>query len=146
MMAGGMRMDGLTLRVIRHPLVFHRPAQTSRDVLTSKPTYFLLAHHPDGRFGCGECSLIPGLSPESEEVALKALQDVVKSAVLDPDSIPAQLPAVRFAVEMALMDLVSGGKQRLVDNAFSRGETSILINGLIWMNEPQQMVQQAERI
>lgn len=143
MMARGMRMDGLTLRVIRHPLVFHRPAQTSRDVLTSKPTYFLLAHHPDGRFGCGECSLIPGLSPESEEVALKALQGVVKSAALDPDSIPAQLPAVRFAVEMALMDLVSGGKQRLVDNAFSRGETSILINGLIWMNEPQQMVQQA---
>ena len=146
MMARGMRMDGLTLRVIRHPLKFNRPARTSRDVLTSKPTFFLLADHPDGRFGCGECSLIPGLSPESEEMAMKALQDVVKSRVLDPDSIPSQLPAVRFAVEMALMDLVSGGKQRLVDNTFARRETSILINGLIWMNEPQQMAQQAANL
>ena len=140
------RMEGLALRVIRHPLTFIQPATTSRDVLTFKPTFFLVAQHPDGRRGCGECSLIPGLSPESEEVALKALQQVAASGTLDPASIPSEWPAVRFAVETALMDLEGGGIQRLFDNGFSRGQDPILINGLIWMNSPEHMLQQAVQL
>tara|TARA_B110000285_G_C15125025_1_gene619594 strand:- start:1607 stop:2701 length:1095 start_codon:yes stop_codon:yes gene_type:complete len=140
------RMEGLELRVIRHPLEFVQPARTSRDVLTTKPTFFLVAQHPDGRRGCGECSLIPGLSPESEEIALRALQEVVKSGTLDPVSVSAQCPAVRFAVEMALMDLEGGGAQLLLDNDFARGQESIKINGLIWMNSPEHMMQQAAQL
>ena len=51
---------GLRMAVLSHPLTFRTPAQTSRDVLTQKPTWYLVAEDVDGNIGVGECSLIPG--------------------------------------------------------------------------------------
>lgn len=137
-------MRGLDIQVVEHPLEFRVPARTSRDTLTAKPTWFIAARHPDGRVGRGECSLIPGLSPEHPLRAARALQSVAASGVLDPDAIPDSQPAVRFAVETALIDLLTPGERVLFDTPFSRGEAGLPINGLIWMDSAEAMLNQAE--
>lgn len=136
-------MQGLDIRVTDHPLEFRTPARTSRDTLTSKPTWFLEARHPDGRVGVGECSLIPGLSPEHPLRAARTLQSIAASGTLDPDGIPDTMPAVRFAVETALIDLLTPGPHVLFDGPFVAGNAALPINGLIWMDTAEAMLAQA---
>ncbi|MFK5984122.1 MAG: o-succinylbenzoate synthase [Pseudomonadota bacterium] len=54
--------------------------------------------------------------------------------------IPAHLPSLRFAFEMALLDLQRGGRQ----DYFDLTNTTIPINGLIWMGDLDFMQQQIE--
>lgn len=136
-------ISGLTIQLIGHPLTFQKPARTSRDTLLEKPTWFLVAAHPDGRNGVGECSLIPGLSPEHPLRAARTLKAIAESGTLDPDSIPDSMPAVRFAVEMALIDLLTPGERILFDGPFVAGEAALPINGLIWMDTAEAMLAQA---
>lgn len=133
---------GLRMAVVEHPLFFRAPAQTSRDTLTEKPTWFLVAEDAHGRIGLGECSLIPGLSLETETQAYQALKRVASTGCLDAMSIPAELPAVRFAVETAAWDLHQGGRGAVAESPFTRGERGIVINGLVWMGPVDNMVQQ----
>ena len=65
-------LRGLRMAVVPHPLTFKTPAMTSRDTLTEKPTWFLVAEDEQGRIGIGECSLILGLSPETSDMAQAA--------------------------------------------------------------------------
>ena len=130
------------MAVVEHPLVFRKPAQTSRDVLTEKPSSFLVVQNEQGTIGVGECSLIPGLSLESAEDAKQALRAVAESGTLDSMSIPASLPAVRFAVETAAWDVSGGGQGAFTDSSFVQGEKPIDINGLVWMGSPDFMRRQ----
>lgn len=139
-------MQGLRISVVSHPMLFSQPARTSRDVLREKPTWFLVAHHPDGRVGVGECSLIPGLSPEHPLRALRALEQVARSGTLDVDGVPENLPAVRFAVETALIDLLVPEQWMLFPSAFSQGGEGMEINGLVWMDGVEAMWEAAQRL
>ena len=130
------------MAVVSHPLTFRTPAQTSRDTLTEKPTWYLVAEDDKGKVGVGECSLILGLSMESESEALEALNLVAKSGCLDAMSVPASCPAVRFAVETAAWDLHNGGRGLVADSPFARGECAIDINGLVWMGPVDNMLSQ----
>ena len=130
------------MAVVEHPLSFQTPAQTSRDTLTEKPTWFLVAEDEKGRIGVGECSLIPGLSLESERDARESLHRVASSGCLDAMSVSANLPAVRFAVETAAWDLHHGGRGVIAESFFSQGERAIDINGLVWMGPVDDMSQQ----
>ena len=130
------------MAVVSHPLTFRTPAQTSRDTLTEKPTWYLVAEDDKGKIGVGECSLILGLSLESESTALEALNRVAKSGCLDAMSVPASCPAVRFAVETAAWDLHNGGRGVVADSPFARGERAIDINGLVWMGPIDTMLSQ----
>jgi len=132
------------MAVVEHPLTFRTPVQTSRDTLTHKPTWFLVAEDSQGRLGVGECSLIPGLSLESEQAARDALKRVAASGCLDAMSVSADLPAVRFAVETAAWDLHEGGRGVIAESPFSRGERAIDINGLVWMGPVEGMLSQFE--
>ena len=139
-------LRGLRMAVIAHPLEFRTPAQTSRDTLTTKPTWYLVAEDDNGKIGVGECSLILGLSPESESTALEAMNRVAKSGTLDAMSVPADCPAVRFAVEMAAWDLHNGGRGLFADSAFARGERALEINGLVWMGPVDHMLSQFDNL
>lgn len=129
----------------RKTFVFKRPSGTSRGVLTEKHAWFLTVWkegNPSVK-GIGECSIIPGLSPdfesfESYENKLSRFCQVPEEENL------ADWPSIKFGWESALLDLNSGGKRFYFDNAFSRGETSLPINGLIWMGEASFMRQQIE--
>ena len=134
------------MAVLEHPLVFKLPAQTSRNTLRDKPTWFLVAEDDQGRVGVGECSLILGLSPETEEVARTMLHDIAAKGVLDAMAVPASCPAVRFAVETAAWDLAQGGTGSIATSPFSRGAQGIDINGLVWMGDTESMRTQFENL
>jgi O-succinylbenzoate synthase len=136
---------------IQHKLRFRFPAGTSRGVLHEKTSWFVMLED-QGKQGIGEAGPLPGLSPdnlsqmdsklseictalakeewpENEEGALKLAQKLAG----------AQWPAIRFAIETALLDWQQGGRKILFDSVFSRGEQPIPINGLIWMGEKESM-------
>ena len=137
-------MTGLEITIVERMLHFKHPAGTSRGVLTEKPSFFVVARdlEEDGRIGIGECSLIPGLSPESAARARMELKKLAASGTLDPKAMSLQYPAVKFAAETALIDLLNEGERTLFPSGFTEGQ-AIPINGLIWMGSPEFMIEQA---
>lgn len=123
---------------------FKRPSGTSRGVLTEKHAWFLTVweeFNPE-IIGIGECSIIPGLSPDFESISQyeEKLNETIENLKIDL----TDFPSIQFGVESALLDLKNGGQRHYFDNAFSRGEIAMDINGLIWMGEKSFMEEQIE--
>lgn len=131
---------------------FKRPSGTSRGILTHKDSWFITLEK-DGISGVGECSIIPGLSPDFAEIGSyeakiqSVLHDIEQGKLTDINAADqlAEWPSILFGVEIAFLDLKNGGKQCYFDNAFSRGEQRIPINGLIWMGDEGFMAEQIEQ-
>lgn len=87
-----------------------------------------------GITGTGECAMFRGLS--AEDTPLYETQ--LAQACISPETLPA-ISSIRFGFETALLDLRNGGDGRFVDNAFTKGEKPIRINGLIWMGDKRVM-------
>lgn len=113
-------------------------------------------------FGLGECSPLPGLSPDYEEDAtvLNKIVDNINNGSLTitatngneitefidyslSDFNLANFPSIRFALECALLDLIHGGQRILFKNKFLEGGR-IPINGLVWMGGMDFILQQVE--
>jgi o-succinylbenzoate synthase len=140
----------LEARYIYHPLVFKRPAGTSRGELLKKETWFLIVSSTDqpGITGIGEAGLIPGLSIESPASVEQQLNFLAGNINSHEEWIITKgdlFPSVRFALETAIADLTNGGSRLFYDSPFYRGEKGIPINGLVWMGEKHFMQQQARQ-
>ncbi len=125
--------------------VFKRPSGTSRGVLTEKHAWFLTVIDPQEPkiSGIGECSIIPGLSPDFE--SFENYEAKLTEFCADPETADLQeWPSIQFGWESALLDLKSKGTRLYFDNAFSRKEASMPINGLIWMGDEAFMREQIE--
>lgn len=127
-------------------LIFKHPAGTSRGILTSK-TSWLIYLACNGINAIGECSLLKGLSIDNEELFENKLQEVCNDINnyhywLETGLI--EFPAIRFGLEMALLDLLNGGKQIYFPSLFTDKKDFIRINGLIWMQAPKNMQLQIE--
>lgn len=128
-----------------HTLKFHFEAGTSRGVLTEKTSYFLRIEQ-DGRTGIGEAGPLPSLSPEFEADCMNTFQGIIDGLPKLPrtlseipqylENISVTLPSLRMALEMALIDWIQGKNGQYFSNDFSKHETPIPINGLIWMGNP----------
>jgi len=132
-----------------HSLFFRKPSGTSRGVLTEKKLWLLKIWSGDPAIsGTGECSVIPGLSPDytTAEAYEQELRKVAENPLyyLRDLWLLADKPSILFGLETAFLDWQSGGKQQLFDNSFTRGERAIPINGLIWMGSPEFMQEQIE--
>lgn len=137
-----LSLSGLTARVEHKILQFNRPAGTSRGVLTEKPVWFLTVS--DGNFtGIGECAPLPGLSPDFS-TAEAMLREVAESINDYADWLMNldEYPSVKFALETALLDLDNYGNRLLFPSRFTEGKEALLINGLIWMGDPEFMVRE----
>jgi len=130
---------------------FKRPSGTSRGILTEKKAWFITVwdkNNPDVK-GVGECSIIPGLSPDYVNDVL--YETKVLDVVKDVDYISINIdqikdfPSIYFGLEMALLDLKNGGKGVIYDTPFTRGNQSLPINGLIWMGDPAFMQSQIKQ-
>lgn len=121
---------------------FKRPSGTSRGVLTEKHSWFLEIRNPEYPeiTGLGECSVIPGLSPDFTDFNSYELK--LRSVCNDLDQELVDWPSIRFGVETALLDLKNGGQGIYFDNAFAQGRQKIPINGLIWMGDESYMHEQ----
>lgn len=128
-------------------LRFKEPAGTSRGTLTEKPSWFLFIYEDTNPAvqGVGECSLIPHLSPEWNMDLEGKLEELVRNVEEHETYVEKGLqdfPALRFALETALIDLQVQGNKELLPSAFTSGARSIPINGLIWMDDPARMEKQ----
>ncbi|NML64684.1 o-succinylbenzoate synthase [Hymenobacter sp. RP-2-7] len=137
----------LLLSYQRRALRFNFPARTSRGALTEHVAYYLRLH--DARqpavVGWGEAAPLAGLSPdygpafEAQVAALCQQFNQARHATLTAADaaalVPAALPALRFALETAALDLAGGGRHQLYANNFSAGRAGLPINGLVWMGD-----------
>ncbi|MCB2409013.1 o-succinylbenzoate synthase [Hymenobacter lucidus] len=147
----------LHLSYSKRILHFSFPARTSRGAITEHHVYYLYltdTAHP-GRVGIGEAAPLAGLSPDygpdtETRIAdfcqyFNQLQLAELPSAEAPALVAAELPALRFALETATLDWEQGGRRMLYDTLFSRGETSIPINGLVWMGDAAFMREQIQK-
>ncbi len=137
---------------IYHIKEYHLPyvkaATTSRGSLNNRRLWLIHVCHKHQAFqkGTGECGIIPGLSPEDHkdfEADLLQFIEQVNNGLGHDEVFLERYPAMRFAIETALTDLKTGGKQHLFDSTYSRGEAGIPINGLVWMGDIEEMEKEA---
>ncbi|RZJ71009.1 o-succinylbenzoate synthase [Flavobacterium sp.] len=128
----------------RYDLDFKRPSGTSRGILTQKETWFLVLEK-DGKTGIGECGLLRGLSADDRPDYEHKLQWVCDNISLGEnrlwEALP-EFPSIQFGVEMAFRSLESESPFLLYPTAFTIGQKSIPINGLVWMGNESFMLEQ----
>lgn len=131
-----------------HTLLFRKPSGTSRGILTEKKLW-LLRLTANGITGTGECSVIPGLSPDyvTDEQYTGLLQSICAnpSRFLENPSLLKDAPSILFGLETAYLDWKSGGTSLLFPSGFTEGQQAIPINGLIWMGTPEYMQEQIDQ-
>ena len=122
-------------RYATYRLDFNFLAQTSRESMRHKDTYFLCLA-PDGdkdftRAGWGEAALFGGLSAEDGPDYLPTLQALCR-AINHGEPLPdiTEYSSLRMAVETARADMESGGRHE----PFTAARLDIPINGLIWID------------
>jgi O-succinylbenzoate synthase len=148
--------------LILHELIFKKPAGTSRGVLHTKPSWIFSYVLPNGVLVQTEFPIIPGLSPEyidhqQYESKLLVFLDEVRPFILDWSRTDfftnvafgelilkwRAFPSYIFGLEVLLLAIKAQGSNILFDTSFTRQETTIPINGLVWMGSLADMRAQA---
>jgi o-succinylbenzoate synthase len=130
----------------KYILQFKNPSGTSRGVMTIKETWLLILED-NGKKGIGECGVLRGLSVDDRPDYEEKLQWVCKNIHLGKNQLWESLiefPSIQFGVEMAFQSLASENPFELFPSAFTKGEKSIPINGLVWMGNEAFMKQQID--
>lgn len=137
-------LDKLRATYNKRTFHFKTPSGTSRGVLTEKHAWFLELYNElnPAVKGIGECSIIPGLSPDF--ISFEQYEAKLDELCNDLSTDLTEYPSIKFGLESALLDLQNGGEQIYFDNAFSRGQHLIPINGLIWMGDQSYLNQQID--
>lgn len=127
-----------TINISRKTLHFKIPARTSRGAYTEHDMLIVRITDADGNVGIGECAPLPDLSCDRAAYNDdERIQQLLNSSV-----IPSDMPALKFAMETAMAELECD--KRLYDNPFARGEVGIPINGLVWMADFDNMLEQVK--
>ena len=114
--------------------------------MTHKETWFIVIEN-DHKKGIGECGILRGLSCDDRPDYEEKLAWTCANIYLGVDSLWEALiefPSIQFGVEMAFQSLASENPFLLFPSAFTNGQKSIPINGLIWMGTEAFMKQQIE--
>lgn len=135
-------MKHLTASYYKKTFHFKVPSGTSRGVLSEKHAWFIEVWDPAKPEikGIGECSIIPGLSPDFDSFV--QYEEKLKEVCNDLESDLTHYPSIHFGLETALLDLSNGGVGIYFKNDFSAGKQRIPINGLIWMGDLAFMQEQ----
>ncbi|MFH6769434.1 o-succinylbenzoate synthase [Gaetbulibacter aquiaggeris] len=128
----------------KHILIFEQPSGTSRGVLKTKETWFIILNE-HGKQGVGECGMFKGLSIDDKPNYEDKLQWVCENVNLGLEVLFQELvafPSIQFGLEMAFKSLEAKKPFILFPSDFTQGTDSIEINGLIWMGSESYMRQQ----
>ena len=138
----------MKITIEERTLHFKQPAGTSRGVYTERKIW--LIHLSDGHHeGIGECAPLPQLScddrPDYEQV-LRGFCDEVERTGEIPYEALRDFPSMLFGLETAFLSSHRSplSSDLLFDNAFSRGEVGIPINGLVWRGRYDEMLARLE--
>ncbi len=133
----------------KYILNFKKPSGTSRGIMTEKETWFIILENK-GKKGIGECGLLKGLSIDDRPDYETKLNWVCNNIHLGKDLLWESLlefPSIQFGVEMAFQSLQSENPFLLFPSEFTNGHKSIVINGLVWMgNQDDMLLQIQEKI
>jgi o-succinylbenzoate synthase len=136
----------MTAQFYKHRLQFKQASGTSRGVLKTKDSWFIVIN--DGTTtGIGECGLLKGLSVDDREDYEYTLNWVCNNIELGLKKLYDKLeefPSIQFGVEMAFKSLYATHNFKLFPSNFTNGNDSIPINGLVWMGEKAFMKSQIE--
>lgn len=131
----------------KHILEFKRPSGTSRGILKTKETWFLMLYK-EGKWGIGECGILQGLSIDDRPDYEEKLAWTCKNINLDRETLLEELkefPSIQIGVETAFLSLNSKTHPyELFPSKFTKSEDAIDINGLIWMGSEDFMKKQIE--
>lgn len=130
----------------KYILDFKRPSGTSRGVLKTKETWFIIIEK-EGKKGIGECGILRGLSADDRSDYESQLKWTCNHINLGLDKLyeaNIEFPSIQFGLEMAFRSLESKTPFELFPSKFTQGTTSIAINGLIWMGDEGFMKQQIQ--
>jgi O-succinylbenzoate synthase len=147
----------MEIRWHKHRLDFTFEAGTSRGVLTYKDTWYLIGTDKDLTF-YGECGPLRGLSIDdrpdfeskldllcahlnSRSIAAWNTEGFIESLI--PELNLYEFPSIIMGLETLHADYIHNGRKEIFKSNFYKYGTPILINGLIWMNQPDHMYQQA---
>ncbi|WP_075602999.1 enolase C-terminal domain-like protein [Saccharicrinis aurantiacus] len=130
----------LQANIKKHTFHFNTPGGTSRGVLHTKDSWYLSIWNNDNSaiVGVGECSILPKLSIDDKPNIEDKLNEVaaqINDYASNYHQSLLEWPAIRFALEMALLDLKNGGKRLIYASPFALQQKPIAINGLIWMGD-----------
>ena len=134
----------LTANFKNYILDFKLPGGTSRGVLHTKETFFILLKE-NLKMGVGECGLFRGLSSDDVPEYRKKLTWVCDNIHLGLTYLLSELkqfPSIQFGLEQAFLSLNTPDNFTLFPSDFTKGKKNIPINGLIWMGSPAFMKQQ----
>lgn len=130
----------------KYILKFKRASGTSRGVLRTKETWFIILNDKEKK-GIGECGIFRGLSIDDRPDYEKKLKWVCDYIELGLESLLEELiefPSIQFGVEMAFKSLESSNVFDLFPSKFIEEEAPIPINGLVWMGTEAFMKKQIE--
>ncbi len=132
----------------KHVLLFNKPATTSRGSMQTHTVYYIIKQHENSNiYGIGEAAPLVGLSIDAVtnfETHLQNTLNSLNNGTLLQNIDLTEWPAIQFAIETAVADLNFGGIRKICDNPFIQNKP-IPINGLVWMNQAQEMLQEAEQ-
>lgn len=126
---------------IPYTLQFKQASGTSRGILKTKDTWFIIIRDANG-FGIGECGMFRGLSADDVPDFESKLQWTCDHIELGLETLLESLndyPSIQFGLEMAFKSLGAVNEFELFPSGFTRSEESIPINGLIWMGSEDFM-------
>jgi len=125
----------------KYTLHFKKPSGTSRGVLQTKETWFILLEENDN-IGIGETGLFRGLSIDDvsnyEETLIWVCNNIHKGLKFLLGEL-YEYPSIQFGLEQAFLSLKSKNKFELFPSQFTEGNQSIPINGLVWMGDKEFM-------
>ena len=125
----------------KYILNFKRPSGTSRGVLKTKETWFILLKE-NGKRGIGECGILRTLSiddrPDYEE-KLKWTCENIELGLEPLLSELSEFPSIQFGLEQAFLSLQGQSEFELFPSKFTEGKQEIPINGLVWMGSKEFM-------
>jgi len=128
----------------KHILEFKRPSGTSRGVLKTKETWFIILEK-DRKHGIGECGILRTLSiddvPEYEEKLKWTCSNIDLGLTVLLEEL-MEFPSIQFGLEQAFLSLNSSNPFELFSSEFTKGNDAIPINGLVWMGDEDFMKQQ----
>jgi len=125
-----------------HSLLFKKPSGTSRGILTTKQSWFIVLRD-NAKFGIGECGILRGLSCDDRPDYEQKLAWVCANISLGKEKLYKALvefPSIQIGLEMAFLSIQSTTSPfHIFNSPFVTNNESIPINGLVWMGDVTSM-------
>lgn len=134
----------ITATYHKYILNFKRASGTSRGILKTKETWFIMLEE-HGKQGIGECGILRSLSIDDRPDYEEKLKWVCNSINVGFEKLLSEVfdfPSIQFGLEQAFLSLQSQTPFDLFPSAFTKGEKVIPINGLVWMGDKDFMKNQ----